>query len=77
MANPVPDIAPIRFDKPLDTLPKPTEPPGQPSSRAPLSRYIFCVGCCAPSERWWFRWVLPAQPAIALLLYLYYYVSWN
>lgn len=33
----------------------------------------FCVGCCAPSERWWFRWVLPAQPLIALLVYLYAY----
>ena len=32
---------------------------------------VFCIGCCAPSERWWFRWVLPAQPVIALLLYLY------
>ena len=38
---------------------------------------IFCIGCCAPSERWWFRWVLPAQPVIALVLYLYYYVSWD
>ena len=38
---------------------------------------MFCIGCCAPSERWWFRWVLPAQPMIALLLYLYYYVDWH
>jgi hypothetical protein len=38
---------------------------------------IFCIGCCAPSERWWFRWGLPAQPVIALLLYLYYHVDWS
>lgn len=38
---------------------------------------MLCIGCCPPSERWWFRWVLPAQPVIALLLYLYYHVSWD
>lgn len=38
---------------------------------------IFCIGCCPPSERWWFRWVLAAQPAFALVLYLYYHVEWT
>jgi hypothetical protein len=37
----------------------------------------FCIGCCPPSERWWFRWVLAAQPVIALVLYLYHHVGWD
>lgn len=39
--------------------------------------WMLCIGCCPASERWWFRWVLAAQPLIALLLYLYYHVDWN
>lgn len=49
-------------------------PVGKPAA---LDRYNFCLSCCPPSERWWFRWVLPAQPVIAVLLYLYYYVEWS
>jgi hypothetical protein len=50
-----------------------------PVDEATGGRYsgMFCIGCCPPSERWWFRWVLAAQPLIALLLYLYYHIDWN
>ena len=46
----------------------------QSQARNAENRYgwLFCIGCCPPSERWWFRWVLPAQPVVWLLIYLYY-----
>lgn len=57
--------------------PPPVEiPPGQEAAADKYS-WMYCIGCCPPSERWWFRWVLAAQPLIALLLYLYYHVDWH
>lgn len=32
-----------------------------------------CIGCCPPSQWWWFRWVLAAQPLIAVGAFLWAY----
>ncbi len=34
---------------------------------------MFCTGCCAQSEWWWFKWVLVAQPLIGVAVYLWAY----
>ena len=31
----------------------------------------LCLGCCPASEWHWLRWVLLAQPLLALLLYVW------
>jgi hypothetical protein len=32
-----------------------------------------CFACCPQSEWWWFRWVLAAQPLVAIATYLWAY----
>lgn len=36
--------------------------------REPGASTLICFACCPPSERYWFKWVLLAQPVIALAL---------
>ena len=36
--------------------------------REPGASTLICFACCPPSERRWFKWVLLAQPVIALAL---------
>ena len=37
----------------------------------PASAVPACFSCCCPASEWhWFRWVLAAQPVLALVLLL-------
>lgn len=36
--------------------------------REPGTLALMCYACCPPSERRWFKWVLLAQPVIAVAL---------
>ncbi|MFN3388777.1 MAG: hypothetical protein ACK40O_07565 [Allosphingosinicella sp.] len=36
--------------------------------REPSAAALMCLACCPPSERHWFKWVLLAQPVIAVVL---------
>ena len=42
--------------------------------REPGAAALMCFACCPPSERHWFKWVLLAQPvmAVALLALTYF-----
>ena len=34
-------------------------------------------GCCPPSERWWFRWVMLGQPVLAATIIAFNHFAGN